>query len=75
MTSKLSDFKLAGPFRADQLKSGDPYELVLAERGLGLAPAQRSAIADCNDPGQLRHWLGHAVSATSASDVLGQRPA
>ncbi len=27
MTRKLADFHLPGPFRADQLKSGDPYEL------------------------------------------------
>jgi len=27
MQKKLSDFNIPGPFRADQLKSGDPYEL------------------------------------------------
>lgn len=52
----------------------DALVLVLAQRGLSLAPEQRAAIADCTDPDRLRHWLGQAAVVTSASEVFSRSP-
>ena len=46
MAGKLSDLNVAGPFRADQLKSGDPYELSNGHPVLSLPVGGRGSRAN-----------------------------
>jgi predicted transposase/invertase (TIGR01784 family) len=44
---------------------------VLAARGIAVDEATRASIEACTDPGRLDRWLARALTAASASEVVG----
>ncbi len=60
--------------RAEGLAEGKARALlaVLEARGLAVSEPLRQRILSCSDLARLDTWLARAVTATSASEVLGE---